>query len=521
MDQRIESELTVLFEPNMVEGAQTSSSCRWNRRVPGTRNPADRRRDASNRAPLAAVTLAALGASLFAPLELLPGGSTIAVIVGSITPTTLVGFWGSLAGDRHTCVPRHVSRRAMDSSMDKMVGRGGCNQRSRHIGRSSTPSTRARGRSALQVAWLVGLPSAAIAAQFVRRRQSPLAQATKPVVLSLIAALGAFLLLWVLQPELTPGALDFIVVTPRLRAVYALNLLVLLTAAVFLFPVSVSVRDCPSSSVRSRLAGESGPGLWHRHRPGGNRLPSRCRSASPRRWSRAHSAFDGWGGGAAGVALGTCLVLAFQPLRRRVQRAVDRRFYRERYDAREVIDAFRRGSGPPCRSREPSSLSCVSVVQQALRPKSVRLHTGPFSIATQDALERGGCRPRLCAAKRRTRTVQVEWDRGGGAPRGGRISDRCPRPRPSASSDSRYSTLDLELLDRLAQSAGPALQLAYEVRVREKDAQNRERATHELELARKIQQGLLPHGFPEVEGWSFDAFYRPAREVGGDFYRLA
>jgi serine phosphatase RsbU (regulator of sigma subunit) len=54
--------------------------------------------------------------------------------------------------------------------------------------------------------------------------------------------------------------------------------------------------------------------------------------------------------------------------------------------------------------------------------------------------------------------------------------------------------------------------------VREKEAQNRERATHELELARKIQQGLLPHSFPDVKGWSFDAFYSPAREVGGDFY---
>jgi serine phosphatase RsbU (regulator of sigma subunit) len=85
-------------------------------------------------------------------------------------------------------------------------------------------------------------------------------------------------------------------------------------------------------------------------------------------------------------------------------------------------------------------------------------------------------------------------------------------------STSRYSVLDLELLDRLAQTAAPALKLAQEVKEREREARRNERTAHELELARKIQQGLLPHDLPMVDGWSFGACYRPAREVGGDFY---
>jgi serine phosphatase RsbU (regulator of sigma subunit) len=41
---------------------------------------------------------------------------------------------------------------------------------------------------------------------------------------------------------------------------------------------------------------------------------------------------------------------------------------------------------------------------------------------------------------------------------------------------------------------------------------------HELQVARSIQQALLPKEVPQLEGWQVSPFYRPAREVGGDFY---
>jgi serine phosphatase RsbU (regulator of sigma subunit) len=40
----------------------------------------------------------------------------------------------------------------------------------------------------------------------------------------------------------------------------------------------------------------------------------------------------------------------------------------------------------------------------------------------------------------------------------------------------------------------------------------------ELRVARSIQQALLPHGLPQLEGWQITPYYQPAREVGGDFY---
>jgi serine phosphatase RsbU (regulator of sigma subunit) len=42
----------------------------------------------------------------------------------------------------------------------------------------------------------------------------------------------------------------------------------------------------------------------------------------------------------------------------------------------------------------------------------------------------------------------------------------------------------------------------------------------ELRMARRIQQALLPRGSPQLEGWQITPYYRPAREVGGDFYDL-
>ena len=44
------------------------------------------------------------------------------------------------------------------------------------------------------------------------------------------------------------------------------------------------------------------------------------------------------------------------------------------------------------------------------------------------------------------------------------------------------------------------------------------RLEHELSIGRRIQLALLPHRFPEVDGWSFAAAYEAAREVGGDLY---
>jgi serine phosphatase RsbU (regulator of sigma subunit)/predicted ester cyclase len=52
----------------------------------------------------------------------------------------------------------------------------------------------------------------------------------------------------------------------------------------------------------------------------------------------------------------------------------------------------------------------------------------------------------------------------------------------------------------------------------EQEIREREHIEQELRVARRIQQASLPEKVPELEGWQISPFYRPAREVGGDFY---
>jgi predicted ester cyclase len=52
----------------------------------------------------------------------------------------------------------------------------------------------------------------------------------------------------------------------------------------------------------------------------------------------------------------------------------------------------------------------------------------------------------------------------------------------------------------------------------EQEIRERERVEQELRVARSIQQASLPEEVPQLEGWQITPYYRPAREVGGDFY---
>ena len=86
-------------------------------------------------------------------------------------------------------------------------------------------------------------------------------------------------------------------------------------------------------------------------------------------------------------------------------------------------------------------------------------------------------------------------------------------------SDQDYSTDDRKLLDSLAAQAAPALQVAQLVRRQEAEARSRERIEQELRVAHaRSSRTSCRSSCPTCPAGKSRAYYRPAREVGGDFY---
>jgi phosphoserine phosphatase RsbU/P len=77
-----------------------------------------------------------------------------------------------------------------------------------------------------------------------------------------------------------------------------------------------------------------------------------------------------------------------------------------------------------------------------------------------------------------------------------------------------YTAGDLKLATALATQAAVSIENA---RLQAERLES-ERMVKELEIARTIQESLLPQSMPEIPGAEVSALFLPARQVGGDFY---
>jgi phosphoserine phosphatase RsbU/P len=91
-----------------------------------------------------------------------------------------------------------------------------------------------------------------------------------------------------------------------------------------------------------------------------------------------------------------------------------------------------------------------------------------------------------------------------------------------------FSPKEVSLLQTLAQQAALGIQRARliddlrskiaQLEAAQEELAKKERLERELELARQVQQSMLPRDFPEIPDFHFAARYKPAHHVGGDFY---
>jgi serine phosphatase RsbU (regulator of sigma subunit) len=274
---------------------------------------------------------------------------------------------------------------------------------------------------------------------------------------------------------------------------------------------------------------------------------------------------------APAVVASTLVIAAlFQPLRRRLQTSIARRFYRQTYDAARLIAAF------TSTLREEIDLDqlherLIAVVRESLLPRSVSLWlratvpnaapdtfrlaqwrpheqqhrtehaptttakgtgTDSFPPAAPFAIEVTNDDALVTSLLHTPDGVEIDW-RHLDSPlwralkeaeveitlplisQGALLSLLNLGPRRSGQD---YAPAERALLNTLSTQVAPALRVAQMVREQQEQVRERERMEQELRTAQLIQRSLLPEAVPTLAGWQIATYYQPAREVGGDFY---
>jgi serine phosphatase RsbU (regulator of sigma subunit) len=461
---------------------------------------------------LSSAMLLTLGASLFAPLTLLAQRhrvwSGLVAVLGVFSPTD-PRLWRSLTGVLLVAFavlfPTGALRDRWSTALAAffvVVVAGWTLAPRSFLAVDAWPA-------AGQRLWSLGLPIALAAILVSRQIRSDPGERERGrlVTIAWVAVVGVFALLWVVRPELGGDAFGLILATPRMRAIYDLNLLGLLTVAVFLLPVSVFV-----SVVRYRLfdidllvnqalvfglisavaaAVFLAVGLVV-----GFVLPER--------------GLLGLAAGPAGLVTGVLMVGLFQPLRRAVQRSVDRRFFADKYAAENAIAAFsvRAEDAIDPEVLRADLAGVAKSILRAERAVVVNLRPPDPSVAVD----------LLTAGPDYLHLANDGWVMAAPVPvQAGEPVTLLVSWRESMRS---YSALDQRLMEELGRAAGPGLRVAELVHRQAEAAREKQRVDQELSMARRIQLDLLPKRMPSVLGWDIDVHYQPAREVGGDFYDL-
>ncbi len=85
-------------------------------------------------------------------------------------------------------------------------------------------------------------------------------------------------------------------------------------------------------------------------------------------------------------------------------------------------------------------------------------------------------------------------------------------------SEAPYSATDIRLLQTIASQMSLAIENSRLLASLAAEAAERERANRELEIAREVQERLFPQKVPAIPGVECAGYCRPARGVGGDYY---
>jgi sigma-B regulation protein RsbU (phosphoserine phosphatase) len=235
----------------------------------------------------------------------------------------------------------------------------------------------------------------------------------------------------------------------------------------------------------------------------------------------------------AAIALGLLVVFRIRPVSVRLRLWLDRKFFREDYNAEQILSDLS--------EQVRSILDAHELFDTVTRKISQSLHVDRIAVLLQDG---GWYRPALAmgygemldfalaadapavAQMRSSRApVVVEEDAGLEPLHAQLLLPLASRKEllgfislGPKKSDEPYSASDTSLLRTVAAQTGMALENSRLSEAIASEMAQRELMSREIEIAREVQQRLFPQTMPEVPALQYAGYCRPARGVGGDYY---
>ncbi|MBZ5499175.1 MAG: SpoIIE family protein phosphatase [Acidobacteriia bacterium] len=233
------------------------------------------------------------------------------------------------------------------------------------------------------------------------------------------------------------------------------------------------------------------------------------------------------------------LVLRLRDLAERLRRWVDRKFFREAYDAERILGDLS--------EQVRTILDKNALMETVTRKLAESLHVERILVMLQDGLifrpaySAGyDVLPEIALPSDAATVVEMQRTREPVAV-DGRKGDQSVRELqqlgtklllPLATkkellgfislgpkkSEEPYSTGDRNLLRTVAAQTGLALENSRLSEAIAAEVTQRELLNREIEIAREVQERLFPQNLPAVAALEYSGHCRPARGVGGDYY---
>ena len=222
------------------------------------------------------------------------------------------------------------------------------------------------------------------------------------------------------------------------------------------------------------------------------------------------------------ISIALAIVLLLGSYAERLRHWVDRRFFREAYNAEQVLTDLARDVRTMVQTGPLLETVAHRVSDTLHVPRVAILLNSGGTLEPAYALNH----PDLAAVAIPQGTLTADGER---ALRHALRSDLLLRLSSNRKllgvmslgpkqSDEPFSGSDMRLLDAVATQTGLALENSRLTAEIAAEVATREKARRELEIAHEVQERLFPQEYPPVKGLDYAGACRPASGVGGDYY---